>query len=375
MKRFNALKERFEQDRMRVLEECLACGKCARRCPAVAAAMPEIDAAVIQRELCAFLEEPEENETALTRAVSCLECFGCLDVCPQGLNPMRTIQIAREVLFERGLAESPRENPKSPGSTHRQALAERLSDENRRAVLNPSSKGRARYALFPGCNAYLRPELVLTMRRVMDKIIDDWAFVPGLADCCGGRRLSDGDAAGAEASFRRLVSRAAQYKPEVLVMWCPTCLCNMETVYKGVSEPPFRAMSLFQLLAEKAGELDFAPIEERIAFHEPCKTSFTGLDMSHREVIAAIPGLELVEMPRRGRETVCCGAGLVETYPEVGAAHVAERLAEAKTTGADALIAACHSCTALFEDADGPLPVENLLEIAARSLGIEGETE
>lgn len=373
MKRFTALKEQFEKDRRRVLEDCLACGRCFRLCPATAEAMPWHDAVETQRALYEFLENPSENEAAKMRALSCMECFGCLDVCPMELNPMRVMQLARALLSEHGLAEIEAVDPKAPGSPHREILAERLTDDQRRAVLNPSSKGRARYVLFPGCNVYKNPDLLLAMRKVMDAVAEDWAFVPGLADCCGGWRLSAGNSAGAEASCRRLISRAAGFKPESLVLWCPTCLCNFETVYKGVSEPPFKTISFFQLLAEKIGELDLQPVEASVTLHEPCKTAFTGLDESHRKVMAAVPGLELVEMPRHGRETVCCGSGLLDSFPEAGAEYVGSRLEEAEATGADKFVTVCHGCQEVFEEASGRQPVDNLLHIVAESLGIESE--
>jgi Fe-S oxidoreductase len=373
MKRFTALKEQFEKDRRRVLEDCLACGMCFRLCPSTAEAMPFNDAVETQRAICEFLENPSENEAARMRALSCMECFGCLEACPMGLNPMRIMQIVRSLLDEHGLAEIDKVDPKAPGSPHRRVLAESLSEEERRAVLNPSARSKARYVLFPGCNVYKNPELLLAMRKVMDAVADDWTFMPGLADCCGGWRLSAGDAAGAEASWRRLVSRASGFKPESLVLWCPTCLCNFKTVYTGSSELPFRTVSFFQLLAEKIGELDLQPVEATVTLHEPCKTAFTGLDESHRKVMAAIPGLELVEMPRHGRETACCGWGLLESFPEAGEAYLKSRLEEAEATGADKLVTVCHSCKEVFEQASRPQPVDNLLLMVAKSLGIESE--
>jgi cytochrome c2 len=62
---------------------------------------------------------------------------------------------------------------------------------------------------------------------------------------------------------------------------------------------------------------------------------------------------------------------MFETYPELAAEHMAGRLAEAEATGAETLLTVCHSCHDVMAGAGGPQPVENLLDIVARSLGIE----
>jgi hypothetical protein len=43
----------------------------------------------------------------------------------------------------------------------------------------PTDKQHARYVLFPGCNVYFQPELILNALDIMDAVGDDYAFVPG----------------------------------------------------------------------------------------------------------------------------------------------------------------------------------------------------
>ena len=50
----------------------------------------------------------------------------------------------------------------------------------------------------------------------------------------------------------------------------------------------------------------------RATLHEPCKVALTGLDLEGpRPLLAQVPGLELVEMPRTGAEAPCCGSGAI----------------------------------------------------------------
>jgi len=60
----------------------------------------------------------------------------------------------------------------------------------------------------------------------------------------------------------------------------------------------------------------------------------------------AIPGLELVEMPRNREYSRCCGAGggLKSGYPDVQNKMAQRRVQEAQETGAEELVSACPFC-------------------------------
>jgi Fe-S oxidoreductase len=70
-------------------------------------------------------------------------------------------------------------------------------------------------------------------------------------------------------------------------------------------------------------------------------------------VLKAIPGIELVEMERIREYAWCCGAGggAKEAYPGFSEWTASERVEEAKTTGAEAIVTACGSCERNFIDA------------------------
>jgi len=73
-----------------------------------------------------------------------------------------------------------------------------------------------------------------------------------------------------------------------------------------------------------------------------------------RDILKAIPGVELVEMPRRRDQAYCCGAGggAKEAFPDFASFAASERLREAATTtGAEAIVAACPLCKENFKDA------------------------
>jgi len=71
-----------------------------------------------------------------------------------------------------------------------------------------------------------------------------------------------------------------------------------------------------------------------------------------RDVLKSIPGLKLVEMERIREYAWCCGAGggVRETNPEFAQFTAAERMKEAETSGAEALVTACPHCVQNLAD-------------------------
>ena len=71
-----------------------------------------------------------------------------------------------------------------------------------------------------------------------------------------------------------------------------------------------------------------------------------------RDVIKSIPGMKLVEMGRIKEYSWCCGSagGVKETYPDFAIWTALERIREAKSTGAEAIVTACPWCKNNFTD-------------------------
>jgi Fe-S oxidoreductase len=71
-----------------------------------------------------------------------------------------------------------------------------------------------------------------------------------------------------------------------------------------------------------------------------------GVYQPPRDILKAIPGVELVEMKRMKENAFCCGAGrgTQEAFPDFAAWAAEQRLFEAKAVGAEAVVATCPWC-------------------------------
>jgi Fe-S oxidoreductase len=93
-----------------------------------------------------------------------------------------------------------------------------------------------------------------------------------------------------------------------------------------------------------------------------------------REVLKSIPGIKLTEMPRTKEYSWCCGAGggVSDSNPEFSQWTARERIEEAESTGADALVSACPKCERNFAAAiaatGSRLKVYDVVELFERAI-------
>lgn len=93
----------------------------------------------------------------------------------------------------------------------------------------------------------------------------------------------------------------------------------------------------------------------RVSYHDPCYLG-RGLKIyeAPRGVLSMLEGVELVEMRRNRRNSLCCGARGGDFYfREFTKITALERMNEFSETGSDFLITACPNCKNIFQTVMG----------------------
>ncbi|MBW1816749.1 MAG: (Fe-S)-binding protein [Deltaproteobacteria bacterium] len=114
----------------------------------------------------------------------------------------------------------------------------------------------------------------------------------------------------------------------------------------------------------------FAPVPEK-----PMYLGLNGCYEPPRNILKAIPGVQLVEMERNRIFSWCCGAGagVWEAYEELASFSASERIEEARSTGAEALVTACPWCERNFRDTVEVQGTEyeifDVVDLAYKSMG------
>jgi Fe-S oxidoreductase len=100
-----------------------------------------------------------------------------------------------------------------------------------------------------------------------------------------------------------------------------------------------------------------------------------GLYAQPRNLLSAIPGLNLVELIRIRENSFCCGAGrgTREAYPDLATFSAQHRMEEVTEVGAEALISACPFCKMNFANAakqsGNNVKVMDIAEVISASIG------
>jgi Fe-S oxidoreductase len=186
--------------------------------------------------------------------------------------------------------------------------------------------------------------------------------------CCGDPARRPGNEYLYQVLAQANIDTMNELKVTKLVTACPHCFNTIKNEYPqlgGNYEVMHHSEFINYLIKEGRIKLGTA-VEQTITFHDPCYLGRynDGYD-APREILEAIPGVNLVEM-KRSRETArCCGAGGGRMWLEErhGRRMNQNRIIDVQETGAGTLASGCPFCTSMFQDGIKGKGVENDLQL------------
>jgi Fe-S oxidoreductase len=378
---------------------CIMCNRCQDVCPAyvtgkeLSPSAYEINKRFMMKEYQPVLSNGGSTPLSLiTQAISesavwaCTTCGACIDACPVGNEPMMDIiDIRRDAVLMQG--EFPAELKTAFNGMERQGNPWQ-SNESRFRWANgmdvPTVEENPDFDVlyWTGCAVSYDPRAQLTARalvKVMQSAGVNFAVLGEQENCTGdvARR------AGNEPLFQEMaavnIETLNEVAPKRIVVTCPHCFHNIGKEY-GQFGGNYEVVHHTELIEEliEAGKIPESARLSRmsnVTFHDPC---YLG---RHNDIVDAprhaleAAGVNLVEMPRSGKKSFCCGAGGAQFWKEEehGTKPVSvERYEEAKATGADTVAVGCPFCLQMFESAklsvpDGPV-VKDVVELIAERL-------
>ena len=200
--------------------------------------------------------------------------------------------------------------------------------------------------------------------------------------CCGDAVR----ALGHEEYLAEIIDANSRFFEEVgvktAVAISPHCFDMFHSRYPNLSGD-FRPLHYTQYLLEliEGERLKFEnELPMKITYHDPCYLGRrNNMYDEPRRILAAIPGIELVEMERTREEALCCGGGGGRMWLETAAGERFSdlRVQEATGTGAEALVTSCPHCISCLEDSlsvvgVSDLRVLDLVEVVDLALQAEG---
>ena len=380
---------------------CIMCYRCQEVCPAYATgkvlspAALEINKRYFLNAEGARIAKGEASSQTLvefaipTEAIwACTSCGACVDICPVNNEPMRDILDIRRALVLnenafpsqlqaafRGMERNM--NPWNISPAERMKWAEGLK------VPTIEQNPEPELLWWVGCAPATDARAQKTARSFANLLNAAGVSFAVL----GQNEMCTGDSArraGNEFLFNEMAKANVEVLNEVapkrIVTTCPHCLHTLKNEYPAFGGN-YTVIHHSQLINEllAAGKLklqgDASVVADRLTFHDPCYLGRHNqvLDAPRQDLQAA--GHTLVEMPRHGNLSFCCGAGGAQMWKEEehGSGRVnANRFKEAQDTGASCLAVGCPFCLTMLTDAakeaDSEMKVLDIAEIVEQAL-------
>jgi Fe-S oxidoreductase len=200
--------------------------------------------------------------------------------------------------------------------------------------------------------------------------------------CCGGRAYEIGYEGEFTKYAEHFIETFNTLGVREVVTSCSDGFGTFKKLYTKVKiDMKFEVRHMVEYLDEliKAQKLKFTrKVPLKVTYHDPCHLGRhlgeSGVYDAPRHILQTLPGIALLEMERCRENAWCCGAGagVSQENPELALWTANERLKEAKSTGAEALVTSCPWCERNFKDAvkkyNQDIEIYDIAEIACKAL-------
>jgi len=384
------------------LDACTRCGRCTEVCPSAASGEDFSPRRFLlsarKREAvnygtlpAAFLfgkrDVPAESgESIYNRIWNCTTCGACADACPAGISTIEVINCIRSEAIEDGtdvpqlLAKTLESLTKhdNPWGAHRKKRFEWSQGLSVPSISGANPPDGLCY--FAGCTTSFDTRAQMIARSfvsILDQAGVNFFCIGKDEPCCGDIARRVGEEGLFQFQMENCVELFERWDIRDLVTSSPHCFNSFKNDYPlymsrddSQKAGSFRVRHYTQLLKEllEQGKIRFErSIPSRVTFHDPCYLGrYNNLFDAPREIISAIPGVEMVEMEHYGADSLCCGGGGGRMWQEDMTCKVTiseRRIAEADAAGAQMVITACPLCLITLEDAVKTAGLEQTLRV------------
>ncbi len=374
------------------LYSCTECGRCNEYCPTVLTGKPlshrqlnlDLKKAMFA-DKSVILGDDQAAKEALPNLVgerikdetiwACTTCGACEQECPVYIeNVPRIIQMRQhKVLMEGDVAPElaraykgmeNNNNPWGIGSDKRDAWAEGLNIPRVADIV--SSEGEIPMLYWIGCAGSFddrNKKITLAMVKILQAAQVPFAILGKEEGCTGDAARRTGN----EYLFQTLATANVDilnnYKVKKILTHCPHCLHTIKTEYPqfgGNFEVVHHTVFIDALI--DSGKLKLTKENKHsVALHDSCYLGrYHNIYDAPRNIVKAVPGAELVELPRNKSRSVCCGAGGGRFWMEenIGERINVHRAKEAASMNTDTVGSSCPFCLTMMRDGLGHIGKE-----------------
>ena len=382
--------EEFSWKRRLDFDACVECGRCQAACPAYmagSALSPKRIIVKLKRHLHGELPGPIHGELIKSDELwACTTCMACVQECPAFIDIVDTIiDLRRYLTLSEGALPSTApqslQNIQRAGNPWGLPAGERLAWARGLDVPVLEEGMDVEYLYWVGCSAsYDRRNQAIA--RAVVKILKTAgvSFAVLAEERCHaevGRRL--GEEYLYQTVAQENVENLNRYGVRKVITHCPHCFNTIKNEFPqfgGTYEVIHHSVLIQELIA--TGRIKpRKTLDATIVFHDSCYLGrYNGIMDAPREVARAVPGLRVIDPPRRRERGLCCGGGGGHMWMEVRSEKRVNviRVEELLATRANVVGTACPFCLAMVDlgrkvkEAEETLAVKDVSELVAESL-------
>jgi Fe-S oxidoreductase len=334
------------------LQACYQCGTCAAVCPWGQVRPEPFSLRKLVHAAQIGLEQPVSDDVWL-----CTTCAACQARCPRGVQVEDVIGPLRQLAWDARRVPAGLNsvlwdlhwdgNPWGQPPSHRSDWARGLDIRR----FEPTDEA----LYYVGCTASYDARMRKVARAIAATLQAAGVAFGTLGDdepCCGDPARSLGQLEYMHVLVERATRQFQDAGVTRLVTTSPHCFDMFHRHYADLESQHY-TQYLAGLLAQGRLRLEH-PVELTATFHDPCYLGrHNGEYDAPRALLAAIPGLRLIEMDASRAEALCCGGGGGRMWQDTpaGERFADLRARQAEQTGAQVLVTACPHCISCLEDA------------------------
>ena len=353
-----ALKTLFLEKTLAKCEECRTCsGYCT-----VASSFQGVETWSSKGRLL-IIKGIQNGELAISKKVvdrlyTCTECGLCFAQCFENLEVNEAILATRHQIAEKGLAPGvfleTAKNIMVSGDPGAVSVERRLLWMKNLSFQSLPRKAEVLY--WVGCMVANRtPKTAKAFLKILNHANVSFTMLREREGCCGYVLLSTGLWDEAKEVAKEVLLKIEKTGVKALVTPCAGCYYTFTKLYPEIlgvslSCDVFHSSHFIENLLNN-GKLELKSLNFRVSYHDPCSLGrHSGVFNAPRNVLKAIPGLTLAEMPLNRQLAKCCGGGggLWSLNHQVSMNSAYSRLKDLQPLKVDALTTACPLCEMNF---------------------------